>query len=56
MNPTTESPDALEEYVANVGQLKEKLLRVTAGQQALAENLARAAAALRSIGQGRTPA
>lgn len=51
-NPN-KSPDPLHQYASTVGNLQGKLGRVLNNQQAVADSLSRAAAALRSISAAR---
>lgn len=51
-NPN-KTPDPLHQYANSVGSLQDKLDRVYSNQQAVADSLSRAAAALRSISAAR---
>lgn len=54
MNPSNNrNPDPMEQYAASVSTLQSKLGRVVSNQQAVADSLSRAAAALRSISAAR---
>lgn len=53
MSPANKTPDPLHQYATTVGTLHAKLGRVVSNQQAVADSLSRAAAALRSISVAR---